>query len=116
MLVVHQWPHSQGASYQADGSRSSYFSSPMTYVDYPSQTDGTMITTPSFDVVCGITSLSQEQVSMDYRDSYVSSSPVHANVSATASYIYTNDRSQFDSKSTSVQSESLHSHETCQHT
>ena len=101
----------QGASYQADGSRSSYFSSPMTYVDYPSQTDGTMITTPSADKVCGTTSLSQEQVSMDYHDSYVSSSPVHASVSATASYIYTNDHSQFDSQSTSVQSESLHSHE-----
>ena len=101
----------QGASYQADGSRSSYFSSPMTYVDYPSQTDGTMITTPSGDVVCGTTSLSQEQVSMDYHDSYVSSSLVHVNVSATASYIYTNDHSQFDSESTSVQSESLHSHE-----
>ena len=48
---------------------------------------------------------------MDYHDSYVSSSPVHANVSATASYIYMNDHSQFDSQSTSVQSESLHSHE-----
>ena len=101
----------QGVSYQADGSRSSYFSSPMTNVDYPSQTDGTMITTPSADVVCGTTSLSEEQVSMEYHDSYVSSSPVHANVSATASYIYTNDHSQFDSQSTSVQSESLHSHE-----
>ena len=101
----------QGVSYQADGSRSSYFSSPMTYVDYPSQTDGTMITTPSADMECSTTSLSQEQVSMDYHDSYVSSSPVHANVSATASYIYTNDHSQFDSQSTSVQSESLHSHE-----
>ena len=101
----------QGVSYQADGSRSPYFPSPMTYVDYPSQTDGTMITTPSADVVCGTTSLSQEQVSMEYHDSYVSSSPVHANVSATASYIYTNDHSQFDSQSTSVQSESLHSHE-----
>ena len=83
----------------------------MTYVDYPSQTDGTMITTHSVDVVCGTTSLSQEQVSVDYHDSYVSSSPVHANVSATASYIYTNDHSQFDSQSTSIQSESLHSHE-----
>ena len=101
----------QGVSYQADCSRSSYFPSPMTNVDYPSQTDGTMITTPSADVVCGTTSLSQEQVSMDYHDSYVSSSPVHANVSATASYIYTNDHSQFNSQSTSVQSESLHSHE-----
>ena len=101
----------QGASYQADGSRSSYFSSPMTYVDYPSQTDGTMITTPSADVVCGTISLSQEQVSMDYHDSCISSSPVHANVSAIASYIYTNDYSQFHSQSTSVQSESLHSHE-----
>ena len=48
---------------------------------------------------------------MDYHDSYVSSSQVHANVSATASYIYTNDHSQFDSQSTSVRSESLHSHE-----
>ena len=46
----------QGVSYQADGSRSSYFSSPMTYVDYPSQIDGTMITTPSADRVCGTTS------------------------------------------------------------
>ena len=101
----------QGVSYQADGSRSSYFSSPMTNVDYPSQTDGTMITTPSADVVCGTTSLSQEQVSMDYHDSYVSSSPGHANVSATASYIYTNDHSQFNSQSTTDQSESLHSHE-----
>ena len=70
----------------------------------------TMITTPSADVVCGTTSLSQEQVSMDYYDSYASSSPVHANVSATASYIYTNDHLQFDSQSTSVQSE------TCQYT
>ena len=101
----------QGVSYQADGSRSSCFSSPMTNVDYPSQTDGTMITTPSADVVCGTTSLSEEQVSMEYHDSYVSSSPVHANVSATASYIYTNDHLQFDSQSTSVQSESLHSHQ-----
>ena len=101
----------QGVSYQADVSSSSYFSSPMTYVDYPSQTDGTMITTPSTDMVCSTTSLSQEQVSMDYHDSYVSSSPIHANVSATASYIYTNDHLQFDSQSTSVQSESLHSHE-----
>ena len=97
----------QGVSYQADGSRSSYFSSPMSYVDYPSQTDGTMITTPSADVVCGTTSSSQEQVSMDYHDSHVSSSPV----SATASYIYTNDHLKFDSQSTSVQSENLHSHE-----
>ena len=48
---------------------------------------------------------------MDYHDSHVSSSPVHANVSARASYIYTNDHLQFDSQSTSVQSESLHSHE-----
>ena len=49
---------------------------------------------------------------MDYLDSHISSSPVHANVSPiTASYIYTNDHSQFDSQSTSVQSESLHSHE-----
>ena len=101
----------QGVSYQADGSRPSYSPSPMTYVNYPSQTDGTMITTPSADVVCGTTSLSQEQVSMEYHDSYVSPSPVHANVSATASYIYTNDHSQFDSQSTSIQSESLHSHE-----
>ena len=101
----------QGASYQADGSRSSYFFSSRTYVDYTSQTDGTMITTPSADVVCGTTSLSQEQVSMEYHDSYVASSLVHANVSATASYIYTNDHSQFDSQSTSVQSKSLHSHE-----
>ena len=101
----------QGVSYQADGSRSSYFPSPMTYVDHPSQTDGTMITTPSADVVFGTTSLSQEQVSMEYHGSYVSSSPAHANVSATASYIYTNDHSQFDSQSTSVQYESLHSHE-----
>ena len=101
----------QGASYQADGIRSSYFSSPMTFFDYPSQTDGTMITTPFADVVCGTTSLSQEQVLMDYHDSYVSSSPVHANISATVSYIYTNDHSQFDSQSTSVQCESLHSHE-----
>ena len=87
----------QGASYQADGSRSSYFSSPMTYVDFSSQTDGTMVTTPSADMVCSTTPLSQEQVSMDYHDSHVSS-PVHANVSATASYIYTNDHSQFDSQ------------------
>ena len=83
----------------------------MTYVDYPSLTDGTMITTPSADVVCGTTSLSQEQVSMDYHDSYVSSSPVHATVSAKVSYIYTNDHLQFGSQSTSVQCESLHSHE-----
>ena len=108
---VHTDYSSDPIQSQADGSRSSYFSSPMTNVDYPSQTDGTMITTPSADVVCGTTSLSQEQVSMEYHDSYVSSSPVHANVSATASYIYTNDHSQFDSQSTSVQSESLHSHE-----
>ena len=70
-----------------------------------------MITTSSTNVVCCTTSLGHEQVSMDYHDSYVSSSPVHANVSATASYIYTNDHSQFDSQSTSVQSESLPSHE-----
>ena len=108
---VHTDYSSHPVQSQADGSRSSYFSSPMTNVDYPSQTDGTMITTPSADVVCGTTSLSQEQVSMNYHDSYVSSSPVHANVSATASYIYTNDHLQFDSQSTSVQSESLHSHE-----
>ena len=68
-----------------------------------------MLTTPSADVVCGTTSLSQERVSVDYHDSCVSSSPIHANVSATASYIYTNDHSQFDSQSTSVQSGSLHS-------
>ena len=48
---------------------------------------------------------------MEYYDSYVLSSPAHANVSAIASHIYTNDHSQFDSQSTSVQSESLHSHE-----
>ena len=47
---------------------------------------------------------------MDYFDSHISSSPVHANVSTTAaSYIYTNDHLQFDSQSTSVQSGSLHS-------
>ena len=70
-----------------------------------------MIAIPSINAVCSTTPLSQEQVSMDYHDSHVSSSPVHANVSATASYIYTNDHSQFDGQSTSVQSESLHSHE-----
>ena len=70
-----------------------------------------MIATLSINAVCSTTPLSQEQVSMDYHDSHVSSSPVHAYVSATASYIYTNDHSQFDSQSTSVQSESLHSHE-----
>ena len=49
---------------------------------------------------------------MDYFDSHISSSPVHANVSTTtASYTYTNDHLQFDIQSTSVQSESLHSHE-----
>ena len=61
----------QGVSYQANGSRSSYFSSPMTNIDYPSQTDSTMITTPSADVVCGTTSLSQEQVSMDYHHQFM---------------------------------------------
>ena len=70
---------------QADGSRSSCFSSLMTHVDYPSQSNGTMIATPSFTAVCSTTPLSQEQVSMDYHDSHVSSSPIHANVSATAS-------------------------------
>ena len=96
---------------QADAGRSSYFCSLMTHVDYPSQTDGTVITTPS-NAVCSSTPLSQEQASMDYHDSHVSSSPVHAIVSATtASYIYTNDHLQFNSQSTSVQSESLHSHE-----
>ena len=70
-----------------------------------------MITTPSINAVCSTTPLSQEQVSIDYHDSHVSPSPVHANVSATASYIYTYDHSQFDSQSTYVQSESLHSHE-----
>ena len=96
---------------QADGGRSSCFSSLMTHVDYPSQSNGTMIATPSINAVCSTTPLSQEQVSMDYHDSHVSSSPANTNVSATASYIYTNDHSQFDSQSTSVQSESLHSHE-----
>ena len=96
---------------QADGGRSSCFSSLMTHVDYPSQSNDTMIATPSINAVCSTTSLSQEQVSMDYHDSYVSLSPVHANVSTTAaSYIYTYDHLQFDSQSTSVQSESLHSH------
>ena len=90
---------------QADGGRLSCFSSLMTHVDYPSQSNGTMIATPSINAVCSTTPLSQEQVSMDYHDSHVSSSPVHANVSATASYIYTNDHSQFDSQSTSVHEE-----------
>ena len=35
---------------QADGSRSSLFSSLMTHVDYPSQSNGTMIATPSINV------------------------------------------------------------------
>ena len=108
---VHTDYSSHPIQSQADCGRSSCFSSLMTHVDYPSQSNGTMITTPSTNAVCSTTPLSQEQVSMDYCDSHVSSSPVHANVSATASYIYTNDHSQFDSQSTSVQSESLHSHE-----
>ena len=54
---------------QAHGSRSSCFSSLMTYVDYLSQTDDTMITTPSINAACSSTPLSQEQVSMDYLDS-----------------------------------------------
>ena len=95
-----------------DGSRSSCFSNLMTHVDYPSQSDGTMITTPSTNMVCSTTPLSQGQVSKDYHDSHVSLVPIHANVSATTgSYIYTNDHSQFDIQSISVQSEILHSHE-----
>ena len=109
---VHTDYSSHPIQSQADGGRSSCFSSLMTHVDYPSQSNGTIITTPSTNAVCSTTPLSQEQVSMDYHDSHVSPSPVHANVSATtASYIYTNDHLQFDSQSTSVQSESLHSHE-----
>ena len=108
---VHTEYSSQPIQSQADGGRSSCFSSLMTHVDYPSQSNGTMIATPSTNAVCSTTPLSQEQVSMDYHDSHVSSSPVHANVTATASYIYTKDHSQFGSQSTSVQSESLHSHE-----
>ena len=54
----------------------------------PIQTDGTMITTSSTNAVGCTTPLSQEQVLMDYFDSHISSSPVHANVSTTAaSYI-----------------------------
>ena len=108
---VHTDYSSHPIQSQADGGRSSCFSSLMTHVDYPSQSNGTMIVTPSINAVCSTAPLSQEQVSKDYHDSHVSSSPVHANVSATASYIYTNDHSQFDSQSNSVQSESLHSHE-----
>ena len=108
---VHTDYSSHPIQSQADGGRSSCFSSLMTHVDYPSQSNGTMIATSSINAVCSTTSLSQEQVSMDYHDSHVSSSPVYANVSATASYIYTNDHLQFDSQSTSVQSENLYSHE-----
>ena len=109
---VHTDYSSHPIQSQADGGRSSCFSSLMTHVDYPSQSNGTMIATPSTNAVCCTTPLSQEQVLMDYHDSYVSSSPVHANVSTTAaSYIYTNDHLQFDNQSTSVQSGSLHSHE-----
>ena len=107
---VHTDYSSHPIQSHVDGGRSSCFSSLMTHVDYPSQSNGTMIATPSINAVCSITPLSQEQVSMDYHDSHVSSSPVHANVSATFSYIYTNDHLQLDSQSTSVQSESLHSH------
>ena len=110
-IDVHTDYSSHAVQSQAQGSRSSCFSSPMTHVNYPSQTDGTMITTSSTNEVCSTTPLSQEQVSMDYHDSHVSSSPVHVNICATASYIYTNDHLQFDSQSTSVQSESLYSHE-----
>ena len=108
---VHTDYSSHPIQSQVDGGRSSCFSSLMTHVDYPSQSNGTMIATPSINAVCSTTPLSQEQVSMDYHDSHVSPSPVHTNISATASYIYTNDHSQFDSQSTSVQSESLHSYE-----
>ena len=108
---VHTDYSSHPIQSQADGGRSSCFSSLMTHVDYPFQSNGTMIATLSINAVCSTIPLSQEQVSMDYPDSHVSSSPVHANVSATASYIYTNDHLQFDSQSTSVQSESLHSYE-----
>ena len=109
-IDVHTDYSSHAVQSQAQGSRSSCFSSPMTHVNYPSQTDGTMITTSSTNAVCCTTALSQEQVLMDYFDSHISSSPVHANVSTTAdSYIYTNDHLQFDSQSTSVQSGSLHS-------
>ena len=54
----------------------------MTHVNHPSQTDGTMITTSSTNAVCCTTPLSQEQILMDYFDRHISSSPVHANVSA----------------------------------
>ena len=104
-IDVHTDYSSHAVQSQAHGSRSSCFSSPMTHVNYPSQTDGTMITTSSTNAVCCITPLSQEQVLMDYFDSHISSSPVHASVSTTAaSFIYTNDHLQFNSQSTSVQS------------
>ena len=109
-IDVHTEYSSHAVQSQPQGSRSSCFSSPMTHVNYPSQTDGTMITTSSTNAVCCTTPLSQEQVLIDYFDSHISSSPVHANVSTTASsFIYTNDHLQFDSQSTSVQSGSLHS-------
>ena len=55
--------------------------------------------------------MSDTQVSMDYLDIHVSSSTVHANVSTTtASHIYMNDHLQFDSQSTYLQYENLHSH------
>ena len=75
---VHTDYSSHPIQSQADGGRSSCVSSLMTDVDYSSQSNGTMIVTPFINAVCSTTPLSQEQVSMDYHDSHVSSSPVHA--------------------------------------
>ena len=66
---VHTDYSSHPIQSQADGGRSSCFSSLMTHVDYPSQSNGTMIAIPSINAVCSTTPLSQEQVTMDYHDS-----------------------------------------------
>ena len=57
-IDVHTDYSSHTVQSQAQGSRSSCFSSPMTHVNYPSQTDGTMITTSSTNAVCHTTALS----------------------------------------------------------
>ena len=69
---VHTDYSSHSIQSQADGGRSSSFSSLMTHTDYPSQSNSAMIATPSINAVCSTTLLSQEQVSMDYHDSHVS--------------------------------------------
>ena len=51
-IDVHTDYSSHAVQSQAQGSRSSCFSSPMTHVNYPSETDGTMITTSSTNAVC----------------------------------------------------------------